>query len=601
MNKWIFKETDANLKLMSEVLGISKIVAKVMANRNIRSKNTALAFLQASNAKMRPLFDPLLESSSIQNAQKDTDSSSHAIPKKHDAYCMKDAKIAITRIAQAIKNDEKIVIFGDYDVDGITSTAVILKVLSRLSKNVSYYIPNRVNEGYGLNLTAIDMLNNQGTKLILTVDNGISAIEEIKHAKLLGIDTIIIDHHEQGESLPEAVAVVNPKQLDCPYPFKEMCACGLVYKVVESLCAYLDVDFIESDECLVLATIATICDIVPLKDENRIIVSMGLSILNKNKFINPGLGTLINIRGYIDKPIDTFAIGFVLGPCINAAGRLDSASKAVDLFMCDVSEGEKRTDLTTQLITLNNERKNHTSECVERLLDTIQEKPLDKILVLVDTKTHESIAGIVAGRIRESTGRPTIIITSGATAMKGSGRSNKNYNMFEALSAQSHLLDRFGGHFMAAGLTIKEENVDELRTALNNNCTLSNDDFYNQLEIDDTLNLNDITIGLANELSMLAPFGSGNYEPLFVSHNALVDNVRAIDDKNTLIFTFQAEDGSKVKGIAFGLNQNFANLNIDTPTKFYLNIVYCVELNVYNGNTSVQLRIRDFKQPEEVY
>ena len=565
--RWVMRETDADLPLMSQVLHISETMARVMANRDIRSKNTALSFLQPSLNNLRSFSE------------------------------MKDAQKALARIRKAINTGEQITIYGDYDADGITSTVILYKVLVRLGAVVSYYIPHRVKEGYGLNKNAITSLAYSGTKLIIAVDSGISAIEEVALAASLGIDTVIIDHHEQGETLPQAVAIVNPKQHDCSYPFKAMCAGGLTYKLATALCEYLQVPFIEQEECLVLAAIATICDIVPLKDENRILANCGMMILNANKLINPGLGSLLTVRGYLEKPIDTFTVGFVIGPCINAAGRLDSAEKAVNLLLTGAENVIERMHLTHELIDLNDERKNLTADCVARLLAELPSE-LDKILVIADTEIHESIAGIVAGRIRENTGRPTIVLTQGDEAMKGSGRSSSCYNIFEALHKYRHLFIRFGGHSMAAGLTIAEENIPLLREALNRDCTLTEEDFRPQIDIDCALALEDVTIRLADELSRLAPFGSGNHEPLFVSCGVYAENVRAIDDKNTLIFTFRNDKGYRVKGVAFGLNDAYAQAvleaGVDKNGGFCIDVVYGIETNVYNGNVSVQMRVSDF-------
>ena len=565
--RWVLRETDADLPLMSQVLGISLQAARVMANRDIRSKNAALAFLHPSLDKLRPFSQ------------------------------MKDAHAALVRISYAIACGEKVTVYGDYDADGITSTAILYKVLKRLGANVSYYIPHRVKEGYGLNKNAITSLAYDGTKLIITVDSGISAIEEVALANSLGMDTVIIDHHEQGDELPKAVAIVDPKQRDCPYPFKGMCAGGLTYKLAGALCGHLGVPFEEQAEALVLAAIATICDIVPLKDENRILAKCGMAALNENKLINPGLGSLLTIRGYLEKPVDTFSVGFVIGPCINAAGRLDHAEKAVELLLSPVEEVGQRMALAHDLIALNDERKQLTADCVDRLLAGLP-RDMDKVLVICDTDIHESIAGIVAGRIKEHTGRPTIVLTHGDGAMKGSGRSAACYNMFEALHANRALFERFGGHAMAAGLTILEENIPLLREALNRDCTLTDEDFCPVTDIDEALPLTDVTLPFANELATLAPFGSGNYEPLFLSRRVPVESVRVLNEKNTLIFTFRNDKGLRVKGIAFGLNEAYekavADAGVSAGGGFAMDVVYAIETNTFNGVTSVQMRVRDF-------
>ena len=568
--RWTLRETDANIPLMADTLQISPIMARVMANRGIRTKKTALSFLKTSIDHLHPFLD------------------------------MKNAQTAISRTARAIKLGQKITIYGDYDADGITSTAILVKLLRRLGAIVSYYIPHRITEGYGMNKTAVQKLAEGGTKLIIAVDNGISAIDEVDLANSLGIETIIIDHHEPGDTLPLALAIIDPKQHDCPYPFKELCAGGLSYKFAAALCEYLDTPFLEKEEFLVLAAIATICDIVKLTDENRILANCGVIVLNANKLINPGLGSLITVRGYLEKTVDTFTVGFVIGPCINAAGRLSIADIAIELLLADAEDIAQRMELTNKLIELNDERRQLTADCVERLLtDFNAQGHMDKVIVITDTETHESIAGIVAGRIREATGHPTIVLTQGEYAMKGSGRSSPCYNLFDALSAHKHLFLRFGGHSMAAGLTLPNENIPILREALNRDCTLTDEDFLPVLEIDAELDFDEITLNLADELIKLAPFGSGNHEPLFVSRGLFAESVRIIDEKSTLIFSFSNGTKRTMKGLAFGLNEKYAKAiveaGVDKNGGFRLDVVYAVEVNVYNGAVSVQMRVRDFK------
>jgi len=579
-NRWTILETDADLPLMSQVLGISQITANVMANRGIRTKKTAQSFLM-------PTMD-----------------------RQHDILTMKGVSEALALISEAVQAGTKIMIYGDYDVDGIMSTVILYKALRSAGANVDFYIPHRIEEGYGLNTAAVKRLHEAGTELLIAVDNGISAINEIAEANDLGMKVIIIDHHEPGftqtestreDILPAAAAIIDPKQADCPYPFKELCAAGLSYKLAVAL-ASISLENGEGwhatpahDELLALAAIATICDIVSLQDENRIIVREGLARLNTNKLLNPGLGSLIAKRNYLDKPIDTFTVGFVIGPCLNATGRLGSAGQSVALLLAE--ESEERFRLSDELCELNDARKELTADCVKRAMESLTE-PLDKVLVLTDPTAHESVAGIVAGRIKEATGRPTILLTQGDSAMKGSGRSVEGYNLFEALYAHKHLFARFGGHPMAAGLTLLEENIPLLREALNANCNLTEEDFAPAFKIDRELLPGEITLALSEELQALAPFGKGNHDPLFISRKLYVESCRVINDKNTLIFTFNTKAG-KLKGIAFGLNDAYAAAVMEAGTQplggFFMDAVYAVETNVYNGMSSVQMRIRDFR------
>ncbi|MDR0272476.1 MAG: DHH family phosphoesterase [Clostridiales bacterium] len=584
--RWVMRETDADLPLMSRVLRINEITANAMANRGIRSKNAAISFLAPTVERLRPAFQ------------------------------MKGMEEAIKKIAAALP-EKKIIIYGDYDADGIMSTVILYKTLKKLGANCEYYIPHRIEEGYGLNIAAVEKLASGGGDLLITVDNGISAIEEIKTAAELGVQTIIIDHHEPGfedseedrrtvptallkrtDILPSAVAIVDPKQSECEYPFKEMCAAGLVFRLAVSLCEFLQnpLTQTEHDELLVLAAVATLCDIVNLTDENRVIVTGGLAVLNANKLINPGLGSLITLRGYLEKPIDTFTVGFVIGPCLNATGRLESAALAVELLLAPTDETPARLKLAQELIELNEARKNLTLQCVERALsETVDSEKLPKVLVLTDFEAHESVAGIVAGRIRDATCRPTILLTQGNGAVKGSGRSVEGYNLFEALYRHRHLFNRFGGHKMAAGLTLPEENIGALRTALNNDCTLTDEDFHPILQIDRVLSPDEISLALSDELARLAPFGKGNAEPLFASYGLHAEKVRIINEKNTLIFTFVCKTGRRLKGIAFGLNENYAAIFADKNENICFDAVYCIETNVWNNNAEVQIRIKDFR------
>ncbi|MCL2839998.1 MAG: single-stranded-DNA-specific exonuclease RecJ [Defluviitaleaceae bacterium] len=573
-SRWIMQSTDANIPLMAETLKISEITANVMAIRGIRTKNTALTFLSPS------------------------------IDRLHDTLKMKDAEKAIIRIASAIPS-EKITIYGDYDADGIMSTAIMYKLLKRLGANVQYYIPHRIEEGYGLNKNAVQKLAESGTQLLITVDNGIAAVEEVALANQLGMATVIIDHHAPPEILPPADAIVDPHQQECEYPFKDMCAAGLAFKMAAALCEYLNTPFVEKDELLVFAAIATLCDIVNLSDENRILVNCGLTIINKNKLINAGLGSLISIRGYLEKPIDAFTIGFVIGPCLNAAGRLKSATLAMELLLCHENDAEKRINLAQELMELNDARKNLTTGSVTRALAALpQADELPNVLVITDEEAHESVAGIVAGKIREATNRPTILLTQGDGAMKGSGRSIEAYNLFEALYTHRKLFTRFGGHAMAAGLTIPAENIPLLRTLLNRDNALTQDDFLPIIQIDRELKPEEITLKLSIELSHLAPFGKGNLEPIFITSNLYAESVRVLNEKNTLIFTF-AYNGRRLKGIAFGLNEAYeAKIKAANGDKYggiYMDVVYGIETNVWNNKAEVQIRIRDFQVLKGLY
>jgi len=591
---WNLLKTDANLELMSQVLNIREATAAVMANREIRSKKAAHAYMRPDIVKWTDVLDP--------------------------QQGMKDAQQAFDRISAGIKQKERIVIYGDYDADGVMSTVILCKALRMCGADVNFYIPHREEEGYGLNLNAVRAMKSEYYDLIITCDNGISALAETDEARSLGMDVIVIDHHEPGfvdvdqqrkDVLPNALAIIDPKQAACPYPFKEMCAAGISFKLMEAFYRYIGCDFSPiHDELLVLAAIASVCDIVDLIGENRSLVKRGFDILNANKRINDGLGQLLTLKGYMEKPIDTFTLGFVVGPCINASGRLDSAEMSVRLFLSH--DTNEQLAIARILSDLNEERKTLTKQCVDRALKNTKNAQ-ENVLVLVDIETHESIAGIVAGRVKETLYKPTIVLTRGTETgiLKGSGRSVEGYNLFEALYANRELYQRFGGHAMAAGLSLPEENVDELRKRLNAGFNSEASALQRVMHIDMELKAEDITLILAQELACLAPYGKGNHEPLFLTRSLPLTALRIISEKNTLIFTFGLSKGF-LKGIAFGLNEMFLEKvenhyegedyrrivsgqisEISKP--FIFDVVHSVETNTYNGKTTVQIRIKDFK------
>ena len=576
--KWNLIETDANLNLMCQVLNIKKATAAVMANRGIRSKNAALSYLNADMGHNVKILDG-----------------------------MKDAKRALDRIAKGIRQSERIMIYGDYDADGVMSTVILYKSLKMCGADVNFYIPHREEEGYGLNISAVEAIKGEDYDLIITCDNGVSALDEIAEAAGLGLDVIVIDHHEPGfveqdgirtDVVPAAVAVVDPKQSECSYPFKELCAAGLCFRIMDAFYQYIGRPYTIHDEMLVLAAVATVCDIVDLTGENRAIVKKGLRVFNANKNINAGLGELVKLRGYAAKPIDTFTLGFVIGPCINATGRLESAEMSVRLLISD--DVNERKSLAETLSELNEERKNLTRISTDLALEKAKQDH-STVVVLIDEQVHESIAGIVAGRVKDALYRPVIVLTKAAEPglLKGSGRSIEGYNLFEALYANQELFTRFGGHAMAAGLTLKEENAQELRKRLNEACTLQESDLQNFLNADFELPLEEVTLELANELERLAPYGKGNREPVFITRNLKINSLRVINEKNTIIFNFEFNLGkykNVIKGIAFGLNEVFLEELGDARWQdIMLDIAHSVESNTFNGQTSVQMRVKDFR------
>ncbi len=587
-NRWVLKRTKADIQKMSEVLGIRQATACVVANRGITTKKQAIAFLQAERAE---LYDVCAK------------------------QVMKDAEKAMMLLECALKQNKKIAIYGDYDVDGVTSTAIWYKVLKYCGGDVIYYIPHRQKEGYGLNLEAIEELHNNGIELLLTCDNGISAIEEVKKAKQFDMTVVVIDHHEPAfdengnDILPEADAIVDPKQKSCPYPFKMLCAGGICYKLA---LLFLKRQNIQNDvleqECLHMATLATVCDIVDLMEENRIIVKKGLNTMAQTT--NVGLKALLAQTNLCGKQLTEYHIGFIIGPCVNAAGRLETAKTAVALF-CETDE-KKAQEYATYLAEQNNSRKDMTKKATEQIIKEIEQKNNlnEKVFVLYQQNVHESIAGIVAGRIKEKFYRPTIIITKSENMAKGSGRSIEGYNMFEELYACKELFSKFGGHTMAAGLSLPYENIDILREKLNNACKLTQQQLTPVLKIEKQLCFDEIDMALAKELRNLAPFGKGNHIPLFGSKNISIQKFYLIGKEKDILKMVlkERQTGICLYAISFDGwerlsdmikrlygNENYDKMLYDGCYDGNMDFVYSIDINTFRGESSIQLQIKDFR------
>lgn len=587
-NRWVLKRTKADIQKMSEVLGIKQTTACVVANRGITTKKQAIAFLHAEHAE---LYD--------------------VCGKKK----MKDAEKTMVLLEHALKQNKKIAIYGDYDVDGVTSTVILYKVLKHCGGDVMYYIPHRQKEGYGLNLEAIEELHNNGIELLVTCDNGISAIEEIKKAKQFNMMVVVIDHHEPAfdengnDILPEADAIVDPKQKSCQYPFKMLCAGGICYKLA---LLFLKRQNIQNDvleqECLHMATLATVCDIVDLMEENRIIVKKGLNTMTQTT--NIGLKALLAQTNLCEKQLTEYHIGFIIGPCVNAAGRLETAKIAVALF-CE-TDAQKAQEYAAYLAEQNNSRKDMTKKATEQIIKEIEQKNNlnEKVFVLYQQNVHESIAGIVAGRIKEKFYRPTIIITKSENMVKGSGRSIEGYNMFEELYACKELFSKFGGHTMAAGLSLPYENIDILRERLNNACKLTQQQLIPILKIEKQLYFDEINMALAKELRNLAPFGKGNHVPLFGSKNVSIQKFYLIGKEKDILKMIlkESQTGVCLNAISFDgwgkfsdmIKQLYGNENYDKMlyNGYYdknMDFVYSIDINTFRGESSIQLQIKDFR------
>lgn len=585
--KWmVINKKEDFIKLTNEY-EINPLIARLLANRGIVNKKEASLFLKGT------------------------------VNDLNDASLMKDMKKAVSIIKGSIEEKKKIVIYGDYDCDGVCSTTILYRTLKKLGANFDYYIPNREDEGYGMNSDRIRKLKSEGAEVILTCDNGISAMEQVEVAKELGLTVIITDHHDipyiekEGNRInvvPNSDCVINPKQGNCEYPFKELCGAGVALKFSMELVNAMGRSFSEFYDLFQYAAIATICDVVELLGENRIIVKEGLKLINNTSSI--GLKALIKATGLEGKEIGEYHFGFVLGPCINATGRLETADLSVELL---ITEDEKYAEeLAKKLYDLNVERQELTFDSVESVISKVEEEIAngEKVILVYDEGIHESIAGIVAGRVRERFNLPAIVMTKGKDMSKGSARSIEGYNMFEELNKCKEYIEKFGGHPMAAGLSVKEENISLLRKALNSKCTLSDEDIIPVIKIDSPLEIKYLDESLVEEIESLRPFGKGNGSPLFAVKNIKVSRVFFIGkEKNFMKFRFVIPGTfGYVEGLNFDKYEDFKNMFTDKYGEekflklvdsgyadFNMDIIYYPTINEFNGKRNIQLNVKNFR------
>lgn len=485
----------------------------------------------------------------------------------YDGMLMKDMDLALDIIREKINSHEKIRIIGDYDIDGVNATYILMEGFGRLGATVDSDIPDRIKDGYGLNIDLIERAYQDHVDTIITCDNGIAAKDAIRYGKSLGMTIIVTDHHEipyetdeetqeKKMLLPPADAVIDPKRMDCQYPFSGLCGAAVAYKLVEALFEVMGRDADELDDLLENVAIATVGDVMDLVDENRILVKEGLARIRKSS--NIGLRSLIECNQLEPSAIDTYHIGFVLGPCLNASGRLDTAKRALALFN---AKTKKDADIIAgDLKALNDSRKDMTQKAVDRAVELIEYSELkeDKILVVYLPDCHESLAGIVAGRIRERYQKPAIVLTDGLDDVKGSGRSIDAYHMFEGLHECEDLLLKYGGHKLAAGLSLESGKVDALRRALNDNCTLTEQDMAEKVLIDMEMGFLSVTEEFVNELSVLEPFGKGNTKPVFVAQNVMFHHMRLLGkDKKVLKCMATDQKGNQIEALMFTGIENF--------------------------------------------
>lgn len=585
--RWFIKNRKADYKTMSLKYGISELMSKLIINRDIFEDEIIKSYVT-------PEFNKL-----------------------HNPREMKDLELAVNILKEKIITNKKIRIIGDYDVDGVISVYMLYTALKKCNANVDYEIPDRIKDGYGINEKIIKEAKDDGIDTILTCDNGISAIDQIKYAKELGLTVIVTDHHdipfvedENNKKIflrSDADAILNPKQKDCNYKFKSLCGAGVAFKLIEVLYEEFNIDKEECYKLIEFLAIATVCDVVDLIDENRIFVKKGLEKINNTT--NLGLGELIRENEIQDKTISVYHLGFIIGPCINASGRLDNAKKGLRLLLAD--EEDEAVHLAKELVKLNAERKDMTMKGVEDAIEIIEGTEIinDKVLVVYLPHIHESLAGIIAGRIRERYNAPTLILTNGEEFAKGSGRSIEEYNMFEKLLECKELLEKFGGHPMAAGLSIKEENIDKLREKLNENSMLKDEDLIKKIKIDCVLPLDQINFRVIEDLEKLEPFGKGNEKALFGIKDVNVIKAQILgENRNVLKLKLKSNSDKIFDGIYFGNIEEFEQTvcdkyNSEELSKLYdgifndvkLDFVFYPNINEYNGNVSIQIVIQNYR------
>ncbi len=587
MEKWILKNPKNDFEKMSEALKVSPLLCRIMVNRGVSDYDTARRFISSDISDL------------------------------YDARAMKDLEKGVNIIIDKIKNGCRIRIIGDYDVDGVVSTFILYRALIRCGAEVDYAIPHRILDGYGINNSIIDKAKEDNVDTIITCDNGIAATEQIKYAKAAGITVVVTDHHEvpfvETENnerlhiLPEADAVIDIKRADCGYPFKYLCGAGVAFKFVQVLYSELAVPGNECDDFYEFVAIATVCDVVDLVGENRILVKKGLSVIGQTK--NTGLKALMKQTGIFGKEIGVYHLGFIIGPCINASGRLDWAEKGLKMLLSD--DDSEAESLALELHNLNTERKSMTLAGVEETVATIEGSSLkqDKILVVYKPDIHESIAGIIAGKIREKYNVPTFVITDAESGVKGSGRSIEEYNMFEGLLKCKELLNRFGGHPMAAGLSLDREKLELLRKQLNENATLTEEDLIPKVYIDARILLSHINLRVAEELSLLEPYGKGNSKPIFAEKAVTVARAAVLGSgRKILKLRLLTSPGKYIEAIYFGNICDFDNyisekFGAEELTRLYtgqtnlvkLDIIFNIDINEYNGNRNVQLVMQYYR------
>lgn len=586
MQKWMVINKRADFKQIGEEFGIDQVTARIIRNRDVVEKEEIRKYLYGDISDL------------------------------HDPHLLKDGDKLADILLQKIEAQKPIRIIGDYDIDGVMATYILKTALSRCNAKVSVQIPDRIHDGYGLNKSLIETALQDGIDTILTCDNGIAALDEIAYAKEKGMTVLVTDHHEipfdetDGIRIykkSEADAIVNPHQSDCVYPYKNLCGAAVAWKVVCLLYERCGVDAAESEIFLENVAFATVGDIMSLTGENRILVKLGLKKIHHTK--NPGMKALIAQCGLEQGAIDAFHFGFVLGPCINATGRLDTAKRALELLF-ETNEGNAVL-IANELVVLNNERKDLTKEGVEEAVAVYEQEGMDKdrVLVIFLPEVHESIAGIIAGRIREKYHKPTFILTRGEEGAKGSGRSIEDYSMYEEMCKCKELFSKFGGHPMAAGLSLPEENISLFREKINAVCELTEADLTPKVSIDVPMPMDYVTKDLVREFAILAPFGKDNTKPVFADKNIRIRRMWIMGkNRNVLKLSMVTAGGMPATGIYFGdveafcayLEEKFGKNQVDNvfygkDNDIMISAVYFPKINHFRDVEELQFEIQYYQ------
>lgn len=586
MERWVLLRKGADFEAIGKKYQISPRLACLIRNRDVIGEEAVDRYL---NGTISDLYDGML---------------------------MKDMDKAIDILKEKILEDKKIRVIGDYDIDGVNATYILLEGLERLGADVDSDIPDRISDGYGLNRHLVERAYEAGVDTLITCDNGIAAADEIAYGKEMGMTVIVTDHHEvpfdehDGEKryrIPPADAVMDPKQPDCFYPFKGLCGAAVAYKLMEALWESMGKDSADLDDLIENVAIATIGDVMDLEDENRIFVKEGLQMLRRTK--NPGLKALIECTGIDKNSLNSYHIGFVLGPCINASGRLDTAKRALELLRAGT---QKEADiLAGDLKALNDSRKDMTEEAVKQAEEQVETTTIsnDKVLVVYLPDCHESLAGIVAGRIRENYYKPVFVLTDAEEGVKGSGRSIDGYHMYEELNKCKELLTKFGGHRLAAGLSLPKENVGKFREMLNKNCTLTEEEMKEKVTIDMEMPFGCVTEGLVKELELLEPFGKGNTKPVFAARAVTLLGARILGkNRNVLKLQVQDVNGCRIEAMLFHhaddflgkLEEQYGKTEVEALLKgrgrqIRISMTYYPDINEYMGKKTPQIVVTHYR------